>query len=113
MVLASKQVSKGFSGGPLFISDLIGKWKTQIENSINRTFTEQELKKYNGSRKMPVYIAYKGLVYDVTTSPHWQSGEHRNLHYAGIDLTDELADSPHGERVFIKFHVVGILASDE
>lgn len=80
---------------------------------MERVFTEQELKKYNGSRKMPVYIAYKGLVYDVTSSAYWHGGEHRNLHYAGIDLTDELPDSPHGERVFLKFPVVGILKQDE
>ena len=79
---------------------------------MERVFTEDELKKYNGSRKMPVYIAYNGLVYDVTSSPHWQGGEHRNLHYAGIDLTHELADSPHGDRVFRKFTVVGILVKD-
>jgi predicted heme/steroid binding protein len=82
-----------------------------IENLklMDRVFTEDELKKYNGSRKMPVYIAYNGLVYDVTSSPHWQGGEHWNLHYSGIDLTDELPDSPHGERVFMKFPVVGRL----
>ena len=78
-----------------------------------RIFTEQELKKYNGERKMPIYIAYNGLVYDVTSSPHWRGGEHRNLHYAGIDLTDELFDSPHGDRVFQKFTVVGRLQKDE
>lgn len=76
-------------------------------------FTEQELKRYDGSRKMPVYIAYKGLVYDVTSSPHWRGGDHRNLHFAGQDLTHELPDSPHGERVFRKFPVVGILKTDE
>lgn len=77
-----------------------------------RVFTEQELKKYDGSRKMPVYIAYNGLVYDVTSSAHWRGGDHRNLHFAGQDLTHELSDSPHGERVFRKFSVVGILKSD-
>ena len=61
--------------------------------STERGFTEQELKKYNGERKMPIYIAYNGLVYDVTSSPHWRGGEHRNLHYSGIDLTDELGKS--------------------
>lgn len=80
---------------------------------MERIFTEQELKKYDGSRKMPVYIAYKGLVYDVTSSPHWRGGDHRNLHFAGQDLTHELPDSPHGERVFRKFPVVGILKIDE
>ncbi len=84
-----------------------------MEQTAQRVFTEQELKKYNGSRKMPIYIACNGLVYDVTASPHWRGGEHRNLHFSGIDLTRELPDSPHGERVFRKFPVVGILKMDE
>ena len=41
---------------------------------VDKIFTVQELKKYDGSRKMPVYIAYNGLVYDVTSSPHWRGG---------------------------------------
>ncbi len=78
-----------------------------------RTFTERELRQYDGSRKNPVYIAYKGLVYDVTSSPHWYTGEHRNLHYAGQDLTSELVDAPHSDLVFRNFRVVGILKVDE
>jgi predicted heme/steroid binding protein len=79
---------------------------------MERVFTEQELRKYDGSRKNPVYIAYKGSVYDVTSSPHWRTGEHRNLHFAGQDLTSELPDAPHSELVFRKFPVVGILKTD-
>ncbi len=78
--------------------------------TAQRVFTEQELRKYDGSRKNPVYIAYKGIVYDVTSSSHWHTGEHRNLHFAGQDLTSELPDAPHGDLVFRKFPVVGILA---
>lgn len=74
-----------------------------------REFLERELRKYDGSRHNPVYIAYKGLVYDVTSSPHWRTGEHRNLHFSGQDLTGELADAPHGELVFRKFPVVGTI----
>ena len=80
-----------------------------IEPIAPRVFTERELRKYDGSRKNPVYIAYNGLVYDVTASPHWHTGEHRNLHFAGQDLTSELPDAPHGDLVFRNFPVVGIL----
>ncbi len=83
-----------------------------MQSTPQRVFTEQELLQYNGSRKMPVYIAYKGVVYDVTASPHWHTGEHRNLHYAGQDLTDELPDAPHTDLVFRNFPVVGILTAD-
>jgi predicted heme/steroid binding protein len=82
------------------------------DDPAQRTFTERELRKYDGSRKHPVYIAYRGLVYDVTSSPHWRTGEHRNLHFAGQDLTGEIADAPHTDLVFRKFPVVGILKEE-
>ena len=83
-----------------------------MEQVVPRVFTERELRKYDGSRHNPVYIAYHGLVYDVTSSPHWQTGEHRNLHFSGQDLTSELPDAPHSDLVFRKFPVVGILKSE-
>ena len=83
-----------------------------MEPTAPRVFSERELRKYDGSRKNPEYIAYNGLVYDVTASPHWHSGEHRNLHYGGQDLTSELPDAPHSDLVFRNFPVVGILKDD-
>jgi predicted heme/steroid binding protein len=81
---------------------------------MDRVFTEQQLKQFDGSsRKRPAYIAYKGLVYDVSASSHWRDGLHRNLHFAGQDLTDELVDSPHGETVFAKYPVVGTLMRED
>ncbi len=76
---------------------------------MDRIFTERELRKYDGSRRNPVYIAYKGLVYDVTASPHWRTGDHRNLHFAGQDLTSEIGDAPHSDLNILRFPVVGIL----
>jgi predicted heme/steroid binding protein len=76
---------------------------------MDRVFTEQQLKQFDGSsRKRPAYIAYHGIVYDVSSNSHWRDGLHRNLHFAGQDLTDELADSPHGDVVFSKLPIVGV-----
>jgi predicted heme/steroid binding protein len=47
-------------------------------------------------------------VYDVTTSRLWFKGKHYE-HWAGQDLTDELKDAPHTERVFERVKVVGRL----
>jgi predicted heme/steroid binding protein len=80
----------------------------QIEVPL-REFTEQELRKFDGSRRNPVYIAYHGLVYDVTASAQWYTGMHRNLHWAGQDLTSEIVDAPHTDLVFHKFPIVGKL----
>lgn len=74
-----------------------------------REFSEQELRRYDGSRRNPVYVAYEGLVYDVSTSPFWRTGLHRDLHWAGQDLTEFLHQAPHSDLVFHKFPVVGRL----
>ena len=62
----------------------------------------------NGQDKPEVWVAYKGIVYNVTESRLWKTGKHYE-HWAGQDLTSELADAPHTEEVFTKFKVVGIL----
>lgn len=82
----------------------------EIEQTL-REFSDQELRKYDGSRRNPVYVAYNGLVYDVSRSPYWRTGLHRDLHWAGQDLTDELHKAPHSDLVFHKFPVVGKLRS--
>jgi predicted heme/steroid binding protein len=48
------------------------------------------------------------LIYDVARSRLWRNGQHYE-HWAGQDLTDELADAPHNANVFDKFAVVGRL----
>jgi predicted heme/steroid binding protein len=78
-----------------------------------KEFTEAELRLYDGSRGYPVYIAYKGNVYDVTHSRYWKTGMHQDLHYAGLDLTRSLRKAPHKEEVFARFKVVGTLRLDE
>ncbi len=65
-----------------------------------RIFTERELQQYDGSHGRPIYIAYQGVVYDVSASSLWRSGMHQDLHYAGTDLTRTLRKAPHGEEVF-------------
>ena len=67
-----------------------------------------QLALHNGQDKVEVWIAYKGLVYDVTSSRLWKTGTHYE-HWAGQDLTDELPDAPHTDDVFQKFKVVGRL----
>lgn len=64
----------------------------------------------NGQDKPEVWVAYNGLVYDVSRSRLWRDGKHYE-HWAGQDLTDELKDAPHTVNVFDKFDVVGKLQS--
>jgi predicted heme/steroid binding protein len=67
-----------------------------------RTFTERELKRYNGERGQPVYIAFDGIVYDVSDCPKWRTGMHEQLHFAGFDLTRSLHKAPHTAEVFTR-----------
>jgi predicted heme/steroid binding protein len=75
-----------------------------------QTFTKEELAKYNGKNGKPIYVAYKGKVYDVTTSSLWDSGEHQGLHISGVDMTKDIFDAPHEVDVLERFPVVGTLA---
>ena len=76
-----------------------------------RVFSAAELKRYNGERGRPVYLAYGGVVYDVSECPKWRSGLHEQLHFAGFDLSGELGEAPHGKEVFTRPCVrrVGVL----
>ena len=72
-------------------------------------YTEMELRRFDGQQGRPAYIAYAGIVYDVTQSTLWRGGMHKNLHYAGLDLTRSLRKAPHDASVFARMRRVGIL----
>ena len=74
-----------------------------------RIFSKNELALFNGQDKETIYVAFQGLVYDVTSSRLWKNGKHYE-HWAGQDLTKELEDAPHTAKVFEKFEVVGRLS---
>ena len=77
-----------------------------------RNFTLSELTLYNGRNGSPAYVAYQGLVYDVTASWHWRGGRHWSAHTAGHDLTIEIVDAPHDESLLMKFPVVGTIIDE-
>lgn len=66
----------------------------------NRTVTAAELKRSTGERGARKFIAFNGIVYDVTDCPKWRLDLHENLHFPGQDLTTELPEAPHKEEVF-------------
>lgn len=53
----------------------------------NKTFTIEELKRYDGKDGRPVYVAVDGVVYDVSRSKYWKTGTHMKMHKAGTDLS--------------------------
>lgn len=72
------------------------------------TYTKNQLALRNGQDKDEIWVAYKGKIYDVTKSRLWRDGKHYE-HWAGQDLTDELANAPHFDTVFDKFDCIGEL----
>ncbi len=71
-------------------------------------FSRAALALKNGQDDEEIWIAYKGVIYDVTHSRYWRKGRHYE-HWAGQDLTDELALAPHTHKVFENLPVVGRL----
>ncbi len=72
------------------------------------TYTKFQLALRNGQDMEEIWVAYEGNIYDVTNSRLWRDGKHYE-HWAGQDLTEELADAPHGRRVFDRLTVIGKL----
>ncbi len=66
----------------------------------DRMVTLAELRRNSGERSSRKWIAYMGVVYDVTDCPHWGKELHEQLHFPGQDLSTELIDAPHSESVF-------------
>lgn len=71
-------------------------------------YTRFQLALRNGQDRPEIWVAYLGIIYDVTHSRLWRDGKHYE-HWAGQDLTDELKDAPHNQRVFERFTPVGQL----
>jgi predicted heme/steroid binding protein len=73
-----------------------------------KKYSPQQLALRNGQDRKEIWIAYKGIIYDATNSKLWRNGTHYE-HWSGQDLTDELKDAPHTEKVFERLNVIGEL----
>jgi predicted heme/steroid binding protein len=72
------------------------------------SYTRSQLALRNGQDRPEIWVAFRGYIYDMTNSKLWKNGKHYE-HWAGQDLTSELADAPHSEKVFEKFNPIGLL----
>jgi predicted heme/steroid binding protein/uncharacterized membrane protein len=73
----------------------------------------EHLDQFDGKDGRPAYIAYRGIIYDVTKSRLWKNGVHVMKHAAGNDLTDFLQNAPHGEDKILSFPQVGRFTAGE
>jgi predicted heme/steroid binding protein len=81
---------------------------TENENQANdqtKTFTLQELAKYDGKNGNPAYVAVDGTVYDVSTL--FINGRHRGCS-AGQDVTAEFYDE-HSKSILSDYPIMGTL----
>jgi len=83
-----------------FINTLINTLYNSAMSIPDRIITEAELRRNTGERGTRKFIAYEGIIYDVTDCPKWRLDLHENLHFPGQDLTSELPEAPHKEEVF-------------
>lgn len=74
-----------------------------------RRYSRAELARHDGGDpNVPVLIAYKNRIYDVTASYPWAKGSHWGDHRAGRDLTGCLKESIHGEEMLLRVPCVGV-----
>ena len=45
-------------------------------SASDKIFTLEELATYNGQNGQPAYVAYNGIVYDVSDNQNWKNGKH-------------------------------------
>lgn len=79
------------------------------KNERGQVFTREELARYDGKEGRPAYVAYGGLVFDVSGSMRWRGGRHQDRHDAGRDLTREFKAAPHSTTILLRVPIVGKL----
>ena len=82
-----------------------------MESKELREFSKSQLALRNGQDMGEIWCSYKGIIYDLSKSRLWKEGKHYE-HWAGQDLTEEMASAPHLETVFDKFNIVGRIKKD-
>jgi predicted heme/steroid binding protein/uncharacterized membrane protein len=93
----------------IYIGPKLRKQKTLTASLESGACTLDGLCQFDGKDGRPAYIAYKGIIYDVTRSKLWKNGSHVMKHAAGNDLTDVLKNAPHGEDKILTMPQVGKL----
>jgi predicted heme/steroid binding protein/uncharacterized membrane protein len=86
------------------------KLKSPVADLFAQALTTEQLAHFDGKEGRPAYIAYKGILYNVTQGRLWKNGLHVAKHAAGSDLTDMLKAAPHDEDKILAMPQVGTLA---
>jgi arsenite oxidase small subunit len=75
-----------------------------------RRLTSDELQQFDGRDGRPLYIVFKGKIYDLSGSKLWIQGKHMGIHTKNENLTESIKAAPHGEDNVLRYPIVGELA---
>ena len=93
----------------VFIGPKLRRKRASGLKKISGEVCADELCQFDGKEGRQAYVAYKGMIYDVTASKLWKGGNHLKKHSAGIDLTDVLKSAPHEEEKVLSMPLIGKL----
>ncbi len=85
--------------------------KSPVAACLSKELTLEQLTAFDGKEGRSAYIAYKGIVYDMTSSRLWKNGAHMTKHQAGTDLTEALKNAPHDAEKVLAMPQVGMCIS--
>jgi len=75
--------------------------------------TADQLAACDGREGRPACFAHAGSIYDASESRMWAGGSHFKRHAAGTDLSEALAQAPHGPEVFERIRKAGRLLPEK
>jgi arsenite oxidase small subunit len=80
-----------------------------MSEAKEKKFASDDLKQFDGLNGHPLYIVFKGKVYDLTSSKLWPQGKHMGMHNRIDDLTEAIKKAPHGEDNVYRYPLIGEL----
>jgi arsenite oxidase small subunit len=72
-----------------------------------KVFTLDELRNFNGKDGKPLYLIFKGKVYNLSESKLWANGKHMGIHDFDEKLEETIKQAPHAEEVLSRFQIIG------
>jgi arsenite oxidase small subunit len=81
-----------------------------MSETKEKKFTSNDLGQFDGLNGHPLYIVFKGKVYDLSASKLWPQGKHMGMHTRSEDLAEAIKKAPHGEDNVYRYPSVGELA---
>ncbi len=76
-----------------------------VKETIKMNLTHAELEKYDGVKDSNLFIALKGVIYDVTGSPFYEPGSGYHA-FTGRDASVNLAKMSHDEQYYNKWEQI-------